>query len=179
MKKILLCAFFLLSANQFVQADSTYVKRIFVGQEITIGPTSGKENIVHANDVFHWIHPDFEKYGCDVPEEPTKKIPVACFDIVRGGTSTQIFKSFGKKLDRLCFTQNQIKIFVKEHPDLIRIGSPGTHATLFLFKKQHQFFLAQVGFRDEGFSIRPFSLSDDFVWDATFHSQYGIVIPKL
>jgi hypothetical protein len=152
------------------------MKRILDREKIVIAKTNGKENLVHAQDVFTgWIDPDFVNYGCDVEDKPTTDTFVEVFEMVTNGDFTRIFGGFNVSLDQLCLSQNQIKYFVKDHFDKLQTDGYGT---FFLFKVGEEIFVAYVHFDDRGrlkVYVRRFSRDD--VWRAGF--RHRIVVPQL
>ena len=110
--------------------------------EIIIGETDGTGMIAGASDVFPgWIDPDFVNYRTNVKGMPTRKAKAQVFEIIKDGTFAQIFGGFGKNLDRLCWEQDQIKLFVRDHSKWISADDFGT---FFLFRVNGEFFVAYV-----------------------------------
>jgi len=126
-----------------------HLKLISGDTEIVIGETDGTDTIANASDVFTGrIDPDFVNYGTNVKGQPTKKTKVQVFEVIKDGTFIQTFGGFGENLDRLCLTQNQIKLFVKDHSKwLLKNG----YGTFFLFKEKGEYFVIGVYLGDGGF----------------------------
>jgi len=153
-----------------------YLKLISGGTEIIISATDGKGTIArNGSDLFPgWLDNDFRNYGTDVKGGPTKETPVQVYELIKDGTSAQIFGGFGENLDRLCLSQDQIMGFVKDHGKWLRTDG---YATLFLFKVNGEFFVARVDRRSGGLRVYVRRLSYGNVWDA----EYGrrVVVPQL
>lgn len=152
-----------------------YLRLISLGKSIVIGATDGRGMIAKAKDTFPvYIDLGFVKYGTNVKGQPTKKMLVQVFEIIKDGTLAQIFGGFGENLDRLCLSQDQIIRFVKEHSKWLRTDGYGT---FFLFKVDNEFFLACVAWDEGRLGVCASRLSFGRVWDAGF--RHRIVVPQL
>ncbi len=152
------------------------MKRILEKEIITIPKTSGKENLVHAKDVFTgWIDPNFEAYGCDVESKPTHEAIVEVFELIEECDFGQIFGGFNMSLDKLCLTQHQIKLFVKSHRNKLRVGGFGT---FFMFKAGEEYFVAHVNFSSDGrLKVRAYRYSNNHMWHA--ENRHRLIVPQL
>ena len=155
----------------------SYIKPIYIDKKIIIGATDGSGTIAKAEDTFSgWIDPRFVKYDTIVKGQPTKEMTVKFFEVVKEGTFEQIFGSFGKNLDCLCLSQDQIICFVKENAKWLRADS---YSKLFLFKSKNElFYVASVYCNNSGFGVGLYRLSFcDNVWWAGY--RFRIVVPQL
>lgn len=141
-------------------------------QNLTIKAVSN-ETIARADDVFSWIHSDFENYGTDKKSPKTEKTKVAVLDQEKDGTFKGIFTSISSDLDSLCLTQAQIIEFVKTHKAELNQN----WYNFFLFKVGEEFFVAGVFVRSDGFRASALRFSLDLVWDADFRPR--VVVPQL
>jgi hypothetical protein len=152
-----------------------FLKLISGGETIVIAPTDGHETIAQAGDLFTgWVDGDFQRYGTNVPSEPTKDTPVQVFEMIKNGTFAQIFGGFGENLDRLCLSQAQIISFVQNHAKWLRADGYGT---FFLFKVGDEYFVARVCRSSDGLGVGADRLSDGYVWGAEY--RHRVVVPQL
>lgn len=153
------------------------------GEKIVIAATDGKETLAEATDVFPaYIDSDFKGWGLNVPSRATNETEATVYEMKDNGTFAQIFGGFGENLDRLCFTQSQIKKFCRDHARWLRTDG---WATFFLFtpdggpikKDKSNLFVARVYVDADGreASVRRFSY--DFVWRADGCPR--VVLPQL
>ncbi len=144
-------------------------------KNIVIDATDGTEILAKANDVFNHIDLDFVAYGADEPGSTTPETLIEIYRIVKNATFTQMFGSLSSDLNTLCFTQAQIKGFVKKHCDWFRADGYGT---FFLFKSRNRFFVAHVHVRfDDELRIYVRRFDHPYIWDAEF--RHRVVIPQL
>lgn len=150
-----------------------YLSRIATGN---LKATDGKRTIVRARKMFPgYFDDDYVNWGTDVPDQPTGETPFEVLELVKNGKFAQIFGAFGRPLDELCWSQDQIISFVEDHADLLH---PKGWATFFLFKVGDEFFVACVGRSGGGqLGARARRLSDDDVWGAG--GRYRFVVPQL
>lgn len=146
------------------------------GESIVIAATSGTKTIASATDVFTWgIDSDFTNWGLNVPSEAKPETSVQVFEQSQDGNFRTIFGGDGRSLDDLCFTQEQIVEFVRNHKNWLRTDS---YATFFLFKEAGQFFVADVSLAS---GARPGVLAYRFgvgrVWGAECRRR--VVLPQL
>lgn len=158
------------------------LKKISGDKEVIIGATDGKETLVCAGDIFSSIDPNFIKWGCDAKEKPTPKTSVEMYEIIEDATYQHIFGGFGQNLDRLCFTQAQIRLFAKDHKDCFCKEGLGT---FLLFKveakkggEQDEYLVARVRLFSVGYLVLQVErFSPETVHRAKDH--YLVIIPKL
>jgi hypothetical protein len=165
----------------FVEAGArrkSRVKEIFLEYLAiaTISATSGTETLAEATDVFIGdIDSDFERWGTNVPGEPTEEVGVQVLELSKNGKFAEIYGSVAGDLDKLCLSQGQIKSFCRNRADLIR--SDG-YATFLLFKVGDQFFVANVRQHVDGrLSVFVLRFGHDSVWRAG--CRYRFVLPQL
>jgi hypothetical protein len=153
-----------------------YTRCISVEETLELDETDGEETIAKAEETFPgWIDPDFKGYGCDVKSEPTMKMQVSVYEMIKDGTFAQIWNGMSDDLNSLCLTQPQIIQFVQKHRKWLRTEGYGT---LFLFKVGNEFFVALVRFDGGGqLRVRVGRFSFDFVWSAAI--RHRIVVPQL
>ena len=153
-----------------------YLRCISEGAKIIIPACEGDKIILDATDLFTgYIDPDFENWGTNKRGQKTKEMPVSVKEMYKDSTFSQMFSGFYVDLDRLCLTQHQICIFIKEHKNWLREGG---YATFFLFKSDDNFFVAGVVFGSGGVlsvSVRRFE--ESHVWHADV--PHRVVVPQL
>ena len=170
-----LTAFIIAKMTELAEQVVGYLKLISGDTEIVIGETDGTGMIAGASDVFPgWVDPDFVNYGTNVKGKPMKKTKAQVFEMAKDGTFAQIFGCFGENLDRLCWEQDQIKLFVKDHAKWLRTDGYGT---FFLFKVNGEFFVAYVRRRVGRLEVDVDRLSDGDVWNA--EGRHRLVVPQL
>jgi Berberine and berberine like len=116
-------------------------------QSLVLDSTDGRETLAHATDLFRYIDSNFEHWNCNLAASPTTAVPVQVYEMLRDSTLQQMFDSFGLALDRLTFTQAQIKQFAKRYTDWLKKGGNGT---FFLFQVGQEFLVAAVYFFLDG-----------------------------
>lgn len=154
---------------------NSILKLISKGESLFIDAVSGKETLAQAKDVFpSGIDPDFEEWGPDEASQATEEAPVQVHEMVQDSTFAQMFGSLGTDLDKLCFTQHQIKNFCKKHPNWLRADG---YATFFIFKAKDQYFVARVYVYYDGLHVGVRRLVRDGVWNA--ENLPRVVVPQL
>ena len=157
------------------KTKKVFLRLISAGENLTIDACDGTEILADARDVFAGIDPDFENWGADEPGASTAKTPVDVHEMENNGTFIQMFGSLNPDLDRLCFTQAQIKGFVRKYRSWLRTEG---YATFFLFKSHGHFFVANVFFySDDSLGVYVVRLERGLVWFAGYRRR--IVVPKL
>lgn len=154
---------------------SSVLRLISGGKQIIILATTGTKTIASATDVFTWgIDSDFKNWGLDVVEPAKPDTPVEVHEMIADGDFKTIFGSLGRNLDELCFTQEQIIVFVQNHKKWLRTDGC---STFFPFKVGNEFFVAYVylfaGGRPRAYVNR---FSSGFVWSGA--SRPRIVVPQ-
>lgn len=135
----------------------------------------GKELLSEAKDVFNYIDSDFKSYGANERGKATKETSVNVYEMAKDATFSQMFGSLSEDVRSLCFTQSQIKNFVKKHRNHLRTDGWGT---FFLFESNEQFFVARV-FVDSsvGLLVLVYGFENSFIWDG--ESRDRVVVPQL
>ena len=170
-----LTAFIIAKMTELAEQIVGYLKLISGDTEIVIGETDGTGMIAGASNVFPGgIDSDFVNYGTNVKGKSTKKTKAQVFEMVKDGTFAQIFGGFGENLDRLCWEQDQIKLFVKDHAKWLHTDGYGT---FFLFKVKGEFFVSSVDRSEGGLGVGARRLSRGHVWLAV--GRHRIVVPQL
>jgi hypothetical protein len=156
-----------------------YLKLISDGHDLEIDACDGSELLSQATDVFSYIDPDFKIYGAIEKSSPTPQTKTGVYELQKNSTFFTFFNSVGVELDKLCFTQHQIKKFIQSHRSWLRTGG---YATFFLFKSkvgsEDKFFVATVGFDDNGrLVVFVNRLECDYEWNAG--NRRRVVLPYL
>lgn len=158
------------------QPESALFWKLISGAEtLTLDALDGKETLANAKEVFpSGIDSDFKKWGTNKAGIATKEQAVDVCELVRDGTLKKMIRSLGTDLDKLCLTQAQIKNFCRKHPDWLH---EGMHETLFLFKVEDQYFVAEVYESTDGLCLRVLPLSCGNFWHASNSTR--LVVPRL
>jgi hypothetical protein len=115
-----------------------YLRQVFIGGDITINPMDGIQTIAKSRNVFTgYIDKNFVLWNLDKTSKPTKKTWAVVYEMTKYGIFLEIFGSFGRCLDSLCFTQSQVIDFVVNHKDKLHQDGYGM---FFLFKKDDTIF---------------------------------------
>lgn len=144
-----------------------------VGETLTIDACDGTEILADAKDVFNYIDSDFRNWGADEPGQATEETPVAVYEIMKNGTYEEFFNLLNPKMEKLSFTQAQIKGFVKKHRKWL-CRDYGTFFSFFSFKSN---FVANVNFNSDGkLKVYVFEFENDNVWNAD--DRHRVVVPQ-
>lgn len=153
-------------------AKSDFLKLI---SSLILDATDGSEILAEANDVFAFIDSDFKNWGADEKGPEIGETPVRVHEMVQNCTFSQMFGSLSSDVRKLCFTQAQIKGFVKKFRRWLRTDG---YATLFLFESHDQFFVAFVYVRsDAKLHVFVARFGDSYVWYAECRRR--VVVPQL
>jgi len=145
-----------------------------VSDAITIPKTTGENYIAKADDTFQsYIDSDFKNWKLDKVSEARPETKLGVYELVKNGIYNDIFTSMSGYLDALCLTQHQIIEFCKAHEDLLSKDC----ATMFLFKENDKFFVANVYLISDGLYVRVYELANDYVWRA--EHRFRVVLPQL
>jgi hypothetical protein len=161
--------------NSFEDSKNTsteYLRKL-VGNLI-LNESDGQNTIADSKNVFYSIDSDFKNYGANEKGVATPKTRVEVHELIKNGTFRQIFGSLNSDLDKLCFTQDQILNFIKNHKSWLRTDGYGT---FFLFKSNGKFFVAYVFVHSDGLVFHVHHFDDVNVWNAVF--RYRFVFPQL
>ena len=157
--------------GRFDQA-SKRITRLIVNEPLILDAVNGSETLVNATDLFTYIDSDSE---ADEPGQPTEKTPVVVREMCNDASFAQMFGELNPDVGKLCFSQHQIKNFVKKHREHLRtIG----YATFFLFKSRGNFFVADVSaYSNDELGVRVARFEDADVWCAKYRLR--LVVPQL
>jgi hypothetical protein len=168
---------FLRKENCWTGVVAKPILRLISGDySLTIDAVDGTESLADAKDVFTGlIDPEFKNCGADEIGNPTTETPVDVHEDIKDATFSQMFGELNTDVRKLCFTQAQIKNFVKKHRNWLRADG---YATFFLFESKGNFFVASVAFDSDGelFVIRR-QLDDPGIWAAGYRRR--VVAPRL
>jgi len=96
-------------------------------------------------------------------------------EMAKDATFSQMFGGLNADVNKICFTQHQIKNFVKKHRAWLRTEG---YATFFLFKSKGNFFVASVAFYSDGsLRVDVGRFGGSCVWRAG--SRFRLVVPQL
>lgn len=156
--------------------DGSFLRLISEGESLVLDETDGTGLISCAADVFPGgIDPDFVNWSANEPSGPTRRTPVAVYELSRDATFAQMLGSASDDPNRPCLAQSQIVGFVKKYRSWLRTDGYGT---FFLFKSAGEFFVAYVRFIGrEGLYVGVLRFGHDYVWNAEFRRR--IVLPQL
>lgn len=162
--------------QKFLGLVKSVLKQMFECEQVILTATSGARTIAKARHVFTgYLDSNFTNWGLDVPAKSVATTPVAIYEMVKNAGFRDIFGDFGRDLDDLCFTQDQIVSFVENHPARLRKDG---YATFFLFKVGGEFFVAYVDlYSADRPDVGVFRFSDGLVWSA--EGRPWVVVPQL
>ena len=154
---------------------------ISTGESIVIPACDGSESLASADDVFNYIDGDFKNWDLDFTGEATPETPASIYEMAEDANLKGMFSSLGADLDRLAFSQHQIKKFVQEKKTAKGLRGDG-YATFFLFKKgvgkAAKYFVARVRVRSDGRrKVHVGRFVDAYVWYADYRPR--LVVPQL
>jgi len=142
---------------------------------LTIDAVDGSEILADAKDVFvGGIDPGFKNWGADEIGNPTAETPVDVHEMTKDAILSQMFGELNTDVRKLCFTQAQIKNFVKKYRNWLRADG---YATFFLLKSKGNFFVADVVDSDGELFVNIRQLDDPGVWAAGYRRR--VVVPQL
>lgn len=153
-----------------------FLKLISGGETLVLDAVDGSEVLADAADMFTaGIDSDFRSRGADEPGQPTPSTPVEVYEMEKNATFSQMFGSLSADVRKLCFTQAQIKNFVKKHRNWLRTEG---YATFFLFESKGNFFVAYVYFySDDRLRVGVAQFGHSRVWYA--ERRHRLVVPQL
>jgi len=145
------------------------------GVSLTVDAVDGTEILADAKDVFPGgIDSNFINWGADEPGRSTAETPVDVYEMTKDSTYSKMFGSLSDDVQKICFTQAQIKNFAKRNYEWFRTDSYGT---FFLFESNGYFFVALVSFDSlGGLRVDVSRFERSLVWDAGSHR---LVVPRL
>jgi len=158
------------------KAQSQFLKLISGGVSLTVDAVDGTEILADAKDVFPGgIDSNFINWGADEPGRSTAETPVDVYEMTKDSTYSKMFGSLSDDVQKICFTQAQIKNFAKRNYEWFRTDGYGT---FLLFESNGYFFVAYVFFNSIGELGMNVNQFDNFnVWDA--ESRHRLVVPRL
>jgi hypothetical protein len=152
------------------------IKLISAGKRIVIGATQGTETLASAGDMFSYISPDFQRWGCDKAEQATPEVAVEIYEQIEDAIYPKIFGSVDPNLDRLVLTTPQIRNFIVNHAKDYLLEAEEWTCFRFLFKVGNEFFVADVRVLFDGKrDIRTTRFLDGSVRHSKYHHR--IVVP--
>lgn len=161
--------------NVLFRNSSEYLNLISNGETLIIDACDGTEILVDAKDVFNYIDSDFRNWKADEPGQATGEMPIDVYEMAKDGTYSQLFNSLNPDVEKLFFTQAQIKGFVKKHRKWLRKDGYGT---FFPFKSNSKRFVANVLFNSVGgLIVDVYEFERGYVWYAEFRRR--LVVPQL
>ena len=157
------------------KAQSQFLKLISGGVSLTVDAVDGTEILADAKDVFPGgIDSNFINWGADEPGRSTAETPVDVYEMTKDSTYSKMFGSLSDDVQKICFTQAQIKNFAKRNYEWFRTDSYGT---FFLFESNGYFFVALVSFDSlGGLRVDVGRFGSSIVWRAGSHR---LVVPRL
>ena len=115
-----------------------------------IPPTDGKDNIANSKENFRIVFFEEEEIKkSDFVSKATTNTNARVYSLIKNSTIYKMFKSLNKDLNKLCFTQAQILMFLNEH----RNELVGTWH--FMYKAEDGLMFMQVCMDNDG-SMRLF-----------------------
>ena len=140
---------------------------------ISLDETDGSE-IINGSPVFDFISSTFKYWGLDFFSNPTKKMNVCVYQIIRDGTFKDFFSELSNILNDLVLTQSQIIQFVRKN----KIWLAPIGYTFFTLKSREDFFLADVKLYHAN-ELRV--LANQFSYDKALcvKDRHWIVVPQL
>jgi len=161
--------------DEIKEMKSEFLKLISGNESLELDAADGKEILADAKDVFAYIDSDFKGWRADEKGLATEKTLVDVYEMRDDATFAQMFGSLNIDVRKLCFTQAQIKGFVKKYRDWLRTDG---NATFFLFVSNGEVFVANVYFdSDDKLKVNVYRLEDDDVWNA--ENRHRVVVPQL
>ena len=110
-------------------------------EPLIISAVSGEEILAQAQDVFlAGVDKNFRLWRTDRPGRPSPETAIDIYEMVRLADFPELFSEINPNLDRLCFTQHQIKEFFRWHGNVV-LPDYGMHL---LFEERDQKFLVRV-----------------------------------
>ncbi len=132
-------------------------------EDLFVDSCDGSEFIFGSSDVFEVsIDSNFKKWGIDKPSEATEKRSVSLYRLRFPAILSQMFSSLGVDLDKLCFTQHQIKLICK---NLINSLNANDKSNFFLTKVGEKVAVVAVLVDDnKRLTARIYAYDNKFVW---------------
>lgn len=156
--------------------NKAVLKCLSAGETLIIDAVDGSEIIPGSDDMFRaGIDSGFVRWGANQKGKSTVETPVDVYEMISNATYAMMFGSLSPDARKLCFTQHQIKSFIRKHRKWLRADG---YATFFLFESNNEVFVANVFVNSVGklyvFVCRFGYLN---VWNA--ERRHRVVVPKL
>ena len=152
-----------------------FTELLSVGEILLLDALDGTETLANAKEVFpSGIDENFRNFAIDKASIATKEQVVDVYKLEKELSLPNGFGSLQIDLGKLCLTQAQIKNFCKNYSNWLNKGG---HATLFMFKVEGQFLVANVFVRSSGLYVDMFWFEDDYVWFPGLFRY--MVVPRL
>ena len=162
--------------NALFGNTSEYLKLISGGESLLLDECDGSEIISSSKDMFEaGIDSDFVSWGANQKGRATGKTPVDVHEMTKNATFSQLFGSLAFDVRKCCFTQHQIKNFIRKYRNWLREDG---YATFFLFESNGNFFVAFVSVNSRGkLFVCVYGLGIGRVWCAEYRRRF--VVPQL
>ncbi|MFH0891847.1 MAG: hypothetical protein V1867_03650 [Candidatus Falkowbacteria bacterium] len=148
--------------------------RLLTDKPFIIDVVNGCEILADADDVFTWIDKDFKKWRVDEQGPATDRIPVIVYEMTKDGTFADLYGSLCRDNRKLCFTQAQIKSFVKKYRSWLQTDGYGA---LFLLQSRGEFFVARVRAHSNGFHVEVHRFEHAALWYVV--NRLRLVVPQI
>ncbi len=161
--------------KKVVKEKPVRTRVISLDEPLILEETGGQETLAQATDVFGHIDPDFKNWDTDVVGERLPQTELVAHEIVRDSTVTQMFESLASDLNKLCLSQEQIKLFTRKYRTWLPVAGC---FTFFLFKVGEEFFVARVFWRttDSLLCVQICDFSITYSWPAK--NKHRFVVPR-
>jgi hypothetical protein len=158
------------------KVKNEFLKLISGGEKLELDAVDGSETIPGSNDMFKaGIDSDFVSWGANQKGRATGKTPVDVHEMTKNATFSQLFGSLASDVRKCCFTQHQIKNFIRKYRNWLREDG---YATFFLFESNGNFFVAGVSIGSgDGLDVIVLGFERGDVWYA--EGRHRIVVPQL
>ncbi len=157
------------------EMKNEFVRLISGGEELVLDECDGSETLAEASDLFAFRDLDLKNWETNKKGQATGKTPVQVYEMGKDGMFSQLFSFPDSDVRKLCFSQHQIKNFVRKYRDRLRKDG---YATFFLFEENNELFVADVYFHDDGrLDVHVDRFEYTLVWRADYRLR--LVFPQL
>lgn len=147
------------------------------GSTFLLPANDGSENIPESPHLFNsYLDPDFMKLKLNVNSEAQKEAAVNVYQLSKSSSFLPMLASFGTNLDSLCLTQHQIVDYCLLSPIALTPVGKNAILTLFLFKRNTDYFIAAVEKIRAGLQINVWPHSYEYILSAI--EGHRLVIPQ-
>ena len=159
-----------------VKKITEFLRFISGGETLILDACDGTEVISSSDDMFEaGVDPDFIDWDADEKGPATGEIEVSVYELIKDANFTDMFGSLDADVDKLFFTQHQIKNFIRKYRKWLRVDG---YATLFPYKSRGNRFVANVFVRSGGeLGVRVYRFGNSSVWYAV--DRRRVVVPQL